>query len=107
MKTFHICFNFKRNFEPILRSSRSQTFLKIGALENCAIIKGKDLSWSLFNKVADLKACNFIKKTPTQVFSCEFSKFLRTLFTEVFKNSFYRTPPVASPSPANYIITNI
>ena len=26
---------------------------------------------SLFNKVAGLKACNFIKKTPTQVFSCE------------------------------------
>ena len=45
---------------------------------------------SLFSKVSDLKACNFIKKeTPTRVFPCEYSK--------VFKNSFfYRTPSVAA-----------
>ena len=35
---------------------------------------------SLFNKVAELKACNFIKKeTPRQVFSREYG--------EIFKNS--------------------
>ena len=40
---------------------------------------------SLFNKVAGLKSCIFIKKeTPTQLFSCE--------YCEIFKNSFfYRT----------------
>ena len=36
---------------------------------------------SLFNKVAGLKACSFIKKTPTQVFSCE--------YCEIFKKPFF------------------
>ena len=36
---------------------------------------------SLFNKVAGLKACNFIKETPTQVFSCE--------IWEIFKNTYF------------------
>ena len=35
---------------------------------------------SLFNKVACLNACNFIKKTPPQVFSVKFTKFLGTAF---------------------------
>ena len=36
---------------------------------------------SLFNKVAGLNACNFIKKAPTQVFSCE--------YYEIFKNTYF------------------
>ena len=41
------------------------------------------VSESRFNKVADPKACKFIKETPTQVFSCEYRK--------IFNNSvFYR-----------------
>ena len=36
---------------------------------------------SLFNKVAGLKACNYIKETPTQVFSCEYYK--------IFKNTYF------------------
>ena len=36
---------------------------------------------SLFNKVAGLKACNFIKKALTQVFSCE--------YYEIFKNTYF------------------
>ena len=45
---------------------------------------------SLFNKVADLKTCHFIKKeTPTQVLSCE--------YCEIFKNTFfYRTSPMTA-----------
>ena len=45
---------------------------------------------SVFNKVAGLSACNFIKKeTPAPVFSSEYCKR--------FKNSFlHRTPPVAA-----------
>ena len=31
----------------------------------------------LINKVAGLEACNFIKKTPTQVFSVEYCEILR------------------------------
>ena len=64
------------------RSSRPDVFYKKGALRNFAKFAGKYLCQSLFfNKVADLKACNFIKKENlAQVFSCEFSKFLRTPF---------------------------
>ena len=36
----------------------------------------------LFNEVGVLKACSFIKKTLTQVFSCE-------LFNELFKNNHF------------------
>ena len=45
---------------------------------------------SLFNKVAGLKVCNFIKiETPPQLFSSK--------YREIFKNSFlYGTPPVAA-----------
>ena len=45
---------------------------------------------SLFNKVAALKVCNFIKKeTPPQLISCEDH--------EIFENRFlHGTPPVAA-----------
>ena len=36
---------------------------------------------SLFNKIAGLKTCNFIKKeAPIQMLSCEFPKFLTTRY---------------------------
>ena len=35
----------------------------------------------LFNKVAGLQGCKFIKKTPTQVFSRE--------YCEIFKNTYF------------------
>ena len=59
--------------------------VKKGVLRNFAKSTGKHLRHSLlFNKVADLGSCNFIKKeTPTKVFSCEFRKiFINTFFTE-------------------------
>ena len=37
---------------------------------------------SLFNKAASLKDWNFIKKTPTQVFSCEMCKTFKNVYTE-------------------------
>ena len=40
-----------------------QLFFKKGVLKNFANFTGKHLCWSLFfNKVAGLRACNFIKK---------------------------------------------
>ena len=45
---------------------------------------------SLFNEVALLKACNFVKKeTPTQVFSGEYCKIFK-------KSFFYRASPLAA-----------
>ena len=47
-------------------------------------IHGKHLFWSLvLKKVAGQKACNFIKKKSTQVFSCEYCR--------IFKNNFFIT----------------
>ena len=44
---------------------------------------------SLINNVANLQACNFIRETPTHVFSCEYCK--------IFKNNFsFRTPLVTA-----------
>ena len=46
---------------------------------------------SLFNKVADLKACNFIKnETLAQVFSCEICEISKKFF---FKK---KTPPMVA-----------
>ena len=42
---------------------------------------------SLINNVAALQPCNFIKETPTQVFSCEYCKIYRISF-------FYRASPL-------------
>ena len=45
-----------------VRNSRSQMYFKIGALRNFVIFKGKQLCWSVLNKIPGLKACNFIKR---------------------------------------------
>ena len=45
---------------------------------------------SLINNAAGLHSCNFIKETPTQVFSCE--------YCEIFKNSFYYRAPLVTAS---------
>ena len=53
-----ICFE-----NHMYRSSRSQMFFKIGVLKNFAVIRRKTPVFeSLFNKIAGLKSCNFIKK---------------------------------------------
>ena len=68
----------------IFRSSRSQLFFKIGVFLKISVLE------SLFNKVAGLKACSFIKtRLQHKCFPVKFAKFLRTpFFTE-------HPPPVA------------
>ena len=63
------------------RSSRPDVFCEKDVLRNFAKFTGKHLCQSLFfNKVAS-GAFNFIKKeTLAQVFTVNFSKFLRTYF---------------------------
>ena len=64
----------KKN-KPLRETSRSSCsmFFKIGVLKNFVNFIGKHLCWSfVFNKVAGLEACSFIKKEiPTQLFSYE------------------------------------
>ena len=69
------------------RSSHCSCSVKKGALKNLLKFPGKHLCQSLlFNKVASLKTCNFIKKeTMAQVFSCEFGEISKDVFfTENF-----------------------
>ena len=63
------------------RRSRSQMFLKIGVLNFFEKFQRKRfLMESLFNKVAGLKTCNFIKKRlQRKCFPVNFRKFLKTL----------------------------
>ena len=59
-------------------------FCKVGVLKNFANFRGNHVS--LLNKIASLRACNFIKKRLQHVFS-----------REIFKNTFfYRTPMVSA-----------
>ena len=78
-------------------------FVKIGVLKSFANSTEKHLCWSLFfKKICWLKTCNFIKKTPILVFSCE--------ACEIFKNTFfYRTSPVTGSAPvaASEIFRNL
>ena len=78
---------FCENKLPFLavRSSYRRCSVRKVVYQNFVKFTGKHLCQSLLlNKVADLRACNFIKKeTLTQVFSCEFCRnFINTIFTE-------------------------
>ena len=63
-----------------IRSSHSLLFFKIGVLKNFAIFTGKRLSFFLIKSQA-FRPANLLKKTPKQVFSCE--------YRENFKNNFF------------------
>ena len=81
---FQVCLSKTQGYFLICisRSSRLEVFCTKGALRNCAKFTEKHLCQSLFfNKVAGLRACNFIKKeTLAQCFPVNFAEFLRTPF---------------------------
>ena len=59
-------------------------FFKIGALKNLTIFTGKPVLQSLFNKVASLKAFNFIKKRlHHKCFLVNIAKFLRKVLYRI------------------------
>ena len=71
----------KQPFPDVLPNSCSSKFRKFH--------RKTPVLESLFTKVADLKACNVIRDTPTNVFSRE--------IREIFRNTiFYRTPAMAA-----------
>ena len=79
---------FQNIVQIIFRSSLMEMHFKIGVVRNFTIFTGRHLCCSFFfNKISVLQL--YYKKTPTQVFTCEYS--------EVFINSYFdRTPPVAA-----------
>ena len=69
----------ERLWRRIFRSSHHRYSVKKGVLKNFANFTGKNLWWSLFNKVTGLQAYNFIKKRlPHRYFPVKSSKCLRT-----------------------------
>ena len=77
---------FSMQYITTIRSSRSQMFFELGVLEVCIIHRKTPVLESLFNKVAYLKACNFIKETPPQMFSYEYCEvFQKILFKEYYR----------------------
>ena len=75
VETFTIVFQLKQKVLRIyiLQNRYSSKFRKFH--------KKTPVLESLFNKVAGLKVCNFIKENPAQVFPSEIS--------EIFKNTFF------------------
>ena len=67
-----------------VKSNRSHMFFKIGVLLKLRKFHcGTPVLEYLFNKVASLKACNFIKKIiQLRCFPVKFAKFLRTSFLQ-------------------------
>ena len=68
-------------------NDRSQIFFKIGVFKNFTIFTEKRLCWNLFLiklcQVADLKACNLIKKRlQHRCFPLNIDKFLKTAFLQ-------------------------
>ena len=71
-KTIHILYHYSLS-----------TIFKIVVLKTFAIFSGKPVLDSLFNKVAGLKVCNFIKRRLRhRYFPINIAKFLRTSFME-------------------------
>ena len=84
------------NYKHCFRSRRLQMLFKIRAI-SFTTFTGKHLCWSLFNNVAGLQTCNFIKKIlQRRCFAVNIAKFLITTF-------FYRTPLVAASMVSNII----
>ena len=84
------------------RSSRSQMFFKIGVLKNFAPVLE-----SIIDKVAGLKACNFIKKRlQYRCLPVKFAKFYRTPFLQNTSHSVHwginppqKHPPLSCQAP--------
>ena len=93
----------------INRSSRSQMFFKIGLLKNYAIIAGKYLCWSLFLiSLQTWRLAALLKKTPTQVFPCEYShKHLPWLLLNKVKTDVKSTWFILLPDWLYYVIKSI
>ena len=72
----------------IFRTSHQRCSIKQAVLKNFVIFAGKHQCWSLFLiKLQTWRSATFQKETPKKVFSCQFSRFLRTY---ILKNIYKR-----------------
>ena len=93
---FKIATSFQRTFSLSEEGKKVLNFfkncsgddaVKIGVLKNFEIFTRKHLCRSLLIRL-QVKTCNFIKKTLTHLFSCE--------YCEIFENLFYKTHSVSA-----------
>ena len=98
-KTEDACFTYRNTF--------SQIFFKKGVLKNFASFSEKELFWSLS---LNIQAWRPAKEIPTQLFSLNFAKFLRTQFLQNnssgsffphFATYFRSMPPFYTPLKAS------
>ena len=85
-------FIFLRRFKYFswCRSNRSQILFKTGALNHFPTYTGRTLCWSLFLiRLQAWRPATLLKKTSTQVLSCEYCEILKSSFL-------YRTPTVSA-----------
>ena len=77
---------FLRISSIFFRSSHQRYSIQKAVLNVFVIFTRKQLWCSLFfNKVADLQACNFVKKmTSMQVFSCEIFKIFKNIYLKEY-----------------------
>ena len=70
----------------MFEEQKRMCFIKEADPINFVIFTEKHLCWSLFNKVAGLKACNVIdKRLQYRCFPVGFAKFLRHLFEDYLR----------------------
>ena len=80
----------ERKTKEVSEAVHSEVFCEKGVFRSFAKFTGKHLCQSLFLINFQASTCNFTKnETLTQVFSCEFCKISKNMFS-------YRTPPVAA-----------
>ena len=73
--------------------------MKKAVPKNFAILTGKHLCWSFFlRKLMAFRSATLLKKSPRQVFYCEFCK--------VFKSSFFEEQPRTASSVCNLEVTS-
>ena len=90
----HVLFYFYNE----TRSSHQRCCIK-AVLKNCAIFTRKNLCWILFLvKLQAFRAAILLKKTATQVFSCEYCK--------IFKNTSFEEHLRTAASDETFIIRN-
>ena len=72
---------YSMQYITTIRSNRSQMFFEIGILKACNIHRKRPALEFLFNKVASLETCNFIKKKLQQrCFPVNIATFLRKFY---------------------------
>ena len=79
-KIFQLAATGDKNEILSIRTSHWRCSIKKAVLKNLSRFTGKHLFEFLFNKVAGLQVCSFIKKNPTHVLPYEYCEIFRNIY---------------------------